>query len=101
MAQIGIGQIVMILVCLGLLYLAIVKKFEPLLLVTIGFGGLLSNIPGVEIATGDCLLHLIFVLGLEEEPLAPARASAPASTLPARHHGCPRRRTWRTRRRTR
>ena len=64
-AQIGIGQIVMILVCLGLLYLAIVKKFEPLLLVTIGFGGLLSNIPGVEIATGDGLLHLIYVLGLE------------------------------------
>ena len=55
----------MILVCLGLLYLAIVKKFEPLLLVTIGFGGLLSNIPGVEIATGDGLLHLIYVLGLE------------------------------------
>lgn len=64
-AQIGIGQIVMILVCLGLLYLAIVKKFEPLLLVTIGFGGLLSNIPGVEIATGDGLLHLVYVLGLE------------------------------------
>ena len=29
-------------ICLGLLYLGIVKKFEPLLLVTIGFGGLLS-----------------------------------------------------------
>ena len=43
-------------VCLLLLYLGIVKKFEPLLLVTIGFGGLLSNIPGVEIATGDGLL---------------------------------------------
>ena len=64
-AQIEIGQIVMILVCLGLLYLAIAKKFEPLLLVTIGFGGLLSNIPGVEIATGDGLLHLVYVVGLE------------------------------------
>jgi oxaloacetate decarboxylase beta subunit len=47
------------------LYLAIAKKFEPLLLVTIGFGGLLSNIPGVEIATGDGLLHLIYVVGIE------------------------------------
>jgi oxaloacetate decarboxylase beta subunit len=52
-------------VCLGLLYLGIVKRFEPLLLVTIGFGGLLSNIPGVEIATGDGLLHLSYVVGIE------------------------------------
>jgi len=55
----------MIVVSLVLLYLAIAKKFEPLLLVTIGFGGLLSNIPGVEIATGDGLLHLIYVVGIE------------------------------------
>jgi oxaloacetate decarboxylase beta subunit len=48
-----------------LLYLAIVRKFEPLLLVTIGFGGILSNIPGVEIATGDGLLHLVYVVGIE------------------------------------
>ncbi len=59
------GQFAMILVCLLLLYLGIVKKFEPLLLVTIGFGGLLSNIPGVEIATGDGLLHLTYVIGIE------------------------------------
>jgi len=52
-------------VCLLLLYLGIVKKFEPLLLVTIGFGGLLSNIPGVEIATGDGLLHLTYIVGIE------------------------------------
>ncbi len=63
--QIDIGQLVMLGVCLALLYLGIVKKFEPLLLVTIGFGGLLSNIPGVEIATGDGLLHLSYVVGIE------------------------------------
>ena len=63
--QITGGQIAMIIVCLLLLYLGIVKKFEPLLLVTIGFGGLLSNIPGVEIATGDGLLHLSYVVGIE------------------------------------
>lgn len=38
-------QIVMILVACVLLYLAIAKEFEPLLLVPIGFGMLLSNIP--------------------------------------------------------
>ena len=63
--QISGGQIAMIAVCLLLLYLGIVRKFEPLLLVTIGFGGLLSNIPGVEIATGDGLLHLSYVVGIE------------------------------------
>jgi len=63
--QLTLGQFVMICVGLGLLYLAIVRKFEPLLLVTIGFGGVLSNIPGVEIATGDGLLHLIYVVGIE------------------------------------
>ena len=63
--QITGGQVAMLAVCLGLLYLGIVRKFEPLLLVTIGFGGLLSNIPGVEIATGDGLLHLAYVVGIE------------------------------------
>jgi oxaloacetate decarboxylase beta subunit len=63
--QIEVGQLVMLGVCLALLYLGIVRKFEPLLLVTIGFGGLLSNIPGVEIATGDGLLHLSYVVGIE------------------------------------
>lgn len=59
------GQFVMICVGLSLLYLGIVRKFEPLLLVTIGFGGILSNIPGAEIGTGDGLLHLTYVVGIE------------------------------------
>ena len=40
------GQLVMLLVSFVLLYLAIVKKFEPLLLLPIAFGMLLSNLPG-------------------------------------------------------
>jgi oxaloacetate decarboxylase beta subunit len=63
--QITFGQVVMLAICLGLLYLGIVKKFEPLLLVTIGFGGLLSNIPGVDIATGNGLLALSYKVGIE------------------------------------
>jgi len=63
--QLTLGQLAMLGVCLGLLYLGIVRKFEPLLLVTIGFGGLLSNIPGAGIATGDGLLHLSYVVGIE------------------------------------
>ncbi len=63
--QISIGQCVMIGVGLLLLYLAIARRFEPLLLVPIGFGGILANIPGVEIATGDGILHLIYLVGVD------------------------------------
>lgn len=48
-------QIVMIVVACGLLFLGIAKKFEPLLLVGIAFGMLITNIPGL---TGDnALFH--------------------------------------------
>ena len=40
------GNVVMILIACFFLFLAIKKKFEPLLLVGIAFGMLLSNIPG-------------------------------------------------------
>jgi oxaloacetate decarboxylase beta subunit len=49
-AQIESGQAIMMMVCVLLLYLAIAKGFEPLLLVPIGFGGLLANIPGAGLA---------------------------------------------------
>lgn len=39
------GQVTMLLVSFVLLYLAIAKKFEPLLLIPIAFGMLLSNLP--------------------------------------------------------
>jgi sodium ion-translocating decarboxylase beta subunit len=59
------GQAIMLLVCLALLYLGIVRKFEPLLLVTIGFGGLLSNIPGAGIAEPGGLLYLAYEVGIK------------------------------------
>lgn len=65
LAQITTGQAAMLGISLLLLYLAIGKQFEPLLLVPIGFGGLLSNIPGAEIATGDGLLYLAYSTGIE------------------------------------
>lgn len=45
-AQLQLGQSFMMLIGLGLLFLAIRKGFEPLLLVPIGFGTVLANIPG-------------------------------------------------------
>ena len=46
LAQLEQGQLVMMLVGMGLLFLAINKGFEPLLLVPIGFGTILANVPG-------------------------------------------------------
>lgn len=63
--QLHWDQAVMIGVGLGLLYLAIAKGFEPLLLVPIGFGGILSNIPGVDIAVGEGILHQFYAVGVE------------------------------------
>ncbi len=51
----GISQLVMIAICLLLIYLAIVKEFEPLLLLPIGFGGLLANIPFAGITAAPLL----------------------------------------------
>ncbi|MCK5790149.1 MAG: sodium ion-translocating decarboxylase subunit beta [Ketobacter sp.] len=54
-----IGQAVMILVGLVLLWLAIKKGFEPLLLVPIGLGGILSNIPLAGMAD-SALEHALY-----------------------------------------
>ncbi len=45
----GLGSLIMIGVAFFLLYLAIHHKFEPLLLFTIAFGMLLSNLPGANL----------------------------------------------------
>ncbi len=47
------GNLVMILVSLFLLWLAIHKKFEPLLLIGIAFGMLLTNLPGAGMYNGE------------------------------------------------
>ena len=77
LAQIQLGQLVMMAVGLSLLFLAISKGFEPLLLVPIGFGTILANIPGagfdaapVYDALGHMqspggLLYYIYHVGIE------------------------------------
>ena len=59
------GQIVMIAVGCGLIYLAVAKGFEPLLLIPIGFGGILANIPIAGIAGPDGLLGILYSAGIE------------------------------------
>ena len=80
-----LGQAVMILVGMVLLYLAIAKKFEPLLLVPIGFGGILANIPeaglaisaldqAIEVARPAVLNQMAAALGATLDPLASEEA---------------------------
>ncbi len=63
--QMSWGQGLMLLVGMLLLYLAIIKNFEPLLLLPIGFGAILANIPGAGIAEGNGILHAFYVVGIE------------------------------------
>ena len=60
------GSPIMILVCLFLLWLGIKKQFEPLLLVPIAFGGLLSNIPLAGIAEPTGFLGIIYEAGIHQ-----------------------------------
>jgi oxaloacetate decarboxylase beta subunit len=61
------GRIIMIFVSFGLFYLAIAKGFEPLLLLPIGFGGLLANVPIAGIAGPDGFLGIIYEMGLSNQ----------------------------------
>jgi len=59
------GQLLMMFVGSVLIYLAIRKKFEPLLLLPIGFGAILSNIPVAGIGGPDGLLGMIYNVGVK------------------------------------
>ncbi|HUH43305.1 MAG TPA: sodium ion-translocating decarboxylase subunit beta [Sulfurimonas sp.] len=63
----GWGRVIMILITFLLFYLAIVKGFEPLLLLPIGFGGLLANIPVANMAGPDGFLGIIYHMGLANQ----------------------------------
>ncbi len=67
--NISAGQAVMILVGLVLLFLAIRKKFEPLLLLPIGFGAILSNIPGAGMSEPAALQAFNQALNYEQRVL--------------------------------
>lgn len=58
------GQVVMMLVGFLLLYLAIARGFEPLLLLPIGFGAVLTNIPLAGMGEPGGLLYMIYEAGI-------------------------------------
>ncbi|QVL49378.1 MAG: sodium ion-translocating decarboxylase subunit beta [Thiocapsa sp.] len=58
-------ELLMLLVGGGLIYLAIAKRFEPLLLLPIGFGTILANIPVAGMAGPDGMIGMIYHVGVE------------------------------------
>jgi len=65
--NIQLNEVIMIVIALGLLYLGIVKKYEPLLLVPISFGILLVNMPLgnlMQPETGQEIGGLLYYLSL-------------------------------------
>ncbi|AWB68046.1 sodium ion-translocating decarboxylase subunit beta [Saccharobesus litoralis] len=65
LANFELGQVLMMAVGFLLLYLAIVKKFEPLLLVPIGFGALLTNIPIAGLSDPGGMLYYVYYIGID------------------------------------
>ena len=65
LANFELGQVVMMLVGCGLLYLAIARNFEPLLLLPMGFGAILTNIPLSGFSEVGGLLHYIYYAGID------------------------------------
>lgn len=60
--NLGIGECVMILISFILIYLAIVKKYEPLLLLPIAFGMFLTNFPNSDLMTGGDNPGLLYII---------------------------------------
>ncbi|MCK4857424.1 MAG: sodium ion-translocating decarboxylase subunit beta [candidate division Zixibacteria bacterium] len=71
-ANLNWGNWVMFLVGAVLIYLAITKHYEPLLLIPIGFGTILANLPLAEMGSyGDGIMALIYDSGIKTELLPP------------------------------
>ena len=71
-AHLSPGNLIMFAVAGILIYLAIVKQYEPLLLIPIGFGVLLANLPLGQMGSyGEGIIALIYESGIKTELLPP------------------------------
>jgi oxaloacetate decarboxylase beta subunit len=65
--DITVSGVAMIVIALGVIYLGVARKYEPLLLLPIGIGVLLANLPATGIAEDDGFLGLLRQAGLDNE----------------------------------
>jgi sodium ion-translocating decarboxylase beta subunit len=72
LANLSIGNIAMFIIAGALIYLAVAKNYEPLLLIPIGFGAILANLPMANLGSyGDGIIALIYNAGIRTELLPP------------------------------
>ena len=72
LANLTLGNVVMFVVSGVLLYLAITRNYEPLLLIPIGFGALLANLPQADMGSyADGIMGVIYDAGIRTELLPP------------------------------
>src|SRR6187455_391617 len=62
-----LGNAVMIAAALVLIYLAVFKEIEPVLLLPIGFGCLLANIPLGGMTAAEGMMKVIYDAGIKTE----------------------------------
>lgn len=65
--NLGLGQVVMILVGGILVYLAIAKEYEPVLLLPIGVGAMVANIPLSGMTEEGGLFWVLYKFGIDNE----------------------------------
>jgi oxaloacetate decarboxylase beta subunit len=66
-ANFGPGNFVMILAGLVLVYLAVAREYEPVLLLPIGFGCILANIPLAGMTVGEGMMSVLYNAGIATE----------------------------------
>jgi carboxybiotin decarboxylase len=72
LVNLGIGNVAMFVVAGILIYLAITKGYEPLLLIPIGFGALMANLPQANMSSyADGIMGVIYDAGIRTELLPP------------------------------
>lgn len=72
LANLTVGNVVMFVVSGVLLFLAITRNYEPLLLIPIGFGALLANLPRAAMGSyADGIMGVIYDAGIRTELLPP------------------------------
>jgi carboxybiotin decarboxylase len=72
LANLGVGNVAMFVVAGVLIYLAITKGYEPLLLIPIGFGAIMANLPLANMGSyADGIMAVIYDAGIRTELLPP------------------------------
>ena len=72
LASLTLGNLLMFAIAGTLIYLAVTRGYEPLLLIPIGFGALLANLPLANLSSyADGILGLLYAAGIKTQLLPP------------------------------